>query len=85
MVYTGYNIFSAVSSTHTDANTYISYSTTTYEIHYAAYENINPYLPSKIIHNTKAKIQPFKSKLSIDVKHRKHFSGHNFRIGRSKK
>ncbi len=49
------------------------------------YENKDPRIPSKVFHDRKIKIRPFRSKPLSNIRCIKQFIGHSFRIGRSKK
>ena len=49
------------------------------------YESEKPKIPSKVLHNVKTKVQPFMLKPARNVRYIKQFTGHGFRIGKSKK
>ena len=49
------------------------------------YKSEKPKIPLKVLHVVKTKAQPLTLKPLSDVRHIKQFTGHSFRIGKSKK
>ena len=74
-----------------DISFYFTNSTETSESYYNTinsilrYENENPRIPIKLLHSVKIKVHPFKAKSSRNIGYTKHFIGHTFRVGKSKK
>jgi len=49
------------------------------------YENENPRIPMKVVCNVKTRVRPFGLKPSRNVRIIKQFTGHSFKVGKSKK